>query len=157
MRFVTSFRPSRRGASTRTVVIIVSIIAAVGAVAVVACCGVFGWMIYGVSQEAPAAQAAAEGFFADLQAGRVDEAYAGTTAGFKAGMSLEQFRGLVAAFPAMKTHTSRTVQLGTINRGTGGDVAIFKVALQAPAGATNCTLTLTKEGGAWKVHHLSIP
>ena len=41
--------------------------------------------------------------------------------------------------------------------GTGGDVATFKVTLQAPAGATNCTLTLTKEGGAWKVHHLSIP
>jgi hypothetical protein len=149
--------PRRQTSSNKTVLIILALVGGVGLVLVLICGGLAFWLFRSIASELPAAQASANAFLVDLQANRLDVAYASTTRGFRSNLSLEQFRGFVNAFPALTTHKSRSLQLGNIYQGTGGHQASFGAALQAPTGAMSCTLTLITEDGQWKVHHLSVP
>jgi len=88
-------------------VIIIAAATAVVVFAVVAgCCGGAAYLVRDASKEVPAAHAAAYVFFADLQAGRTDDAYASTATGFKASPRPRNF-GTWSTRSRSSKHTSR--------------------------------------------------
>jgi hypothetical protein len=150
-------RSVRRPQSNTTLWIVLGVAAAFVVLLGLGCGGIALWTFARLAADAPAARARADAFLDELKADRVEAAYASTSRGFQANVSLEQFRGMTRAFPALTTHTSRTVQAIRVYSGTGGRQATFRAGLQSPTGALSCTLTLITEDGEWKVHHLSVP
>jgi hypothetical protein len=124
---------------------------------VLVCGGVVFSLFRGLSQEIPAAQASAEVFLQDLRANNIDAAYAQTTPEFQSKTSPEEFRAFLKAFPAFTTHESSSLAFQGMHTGTGGSYARFHASLLSPNGASSCTLTLRKQGEAWRVHHLNTP
>ena len=124
---------------------------------VLVCGGIVFWLFRGLNEEVPIAQASAEAFLGDLRANRIDAAYDQTTSAFQGRTSPEQFRAFLKAFPALTTHESTSLALQGMHTGSGGIFARFSASLLSPNGASSCTVTLSKQGEAWKVHHLHVP
>src|SRR5262245_24495773 len=92
-------RPPRRSSSNRSVWMIVI---AAGCGLVLLCGGglvaLVGWGVRGFVKDLPAATAVSDQFFSALQQGKIDDAYALTSAKFRAGQSREEFEQFVKKF-----------------------------------------------------------
>lgn len=149
-----SHRPATSRSNTW---IIIAVILGLGGLAFLVCCG-GGLYIFGdmAMNDVPAARSAAEAFFDDLKAERIEEGYARTATIFRDATTEDQFRTMLEVYPATTTHTSRTIQLVSFKSGTGGGLGVFRVTFQDPDGTSGCTLTMVKEDGEWKVAGLNL-
>ncbi len=147
----------RPRSSNKTLFIILGVIGGLGLVMVAGCAGCGFWMFRAISTDIPPAQASADAFLADLQAGRIDVAYASTSGSFQSAQSLPQFREFVSRFATLKSHTSHSYDNSMIHHGTAGKQAVLKTTLRSPDNAMSCTLTVVQESGQWKVQGISVP
>jgi hypothetical protein len=149
--------------SSNKALIIVGIAAGVIVVVVLVCGGIAYLGIQAFSkvassamemvQDLQSAQSAGEQFLADIAANRLDVAYEATTTTYQKGRSLEEFRKLIDQSPALKEHTSRTIQ--GVNA-TPPKITLH-VTLNGPERSSTCTLQLIKEGDKWKVDQFTLP
>lgn len=133
---------------------IVAIILGVGGAGALLCCGCGGCFVYDIGRhELPAARAAANAFYDDLQAGRITDAYASTATALKESASEEQFRKLLASdvAAAQRGHTHRTMSKGRVYAELSGVKFEFRVAVRGPGGTGTSTVLMINEGGTWKV------
>jgi hypothetical protein len=146
-----------RKSGNKTLIIVLIVVASGGFLMLLACGGCGYWIYHSYQQDVPPAEASANAFLDDLQAGRVDAAYASTSTGFKSAVTLAQFREFLKQYQTFGAQTSRSVDGKTINNNTSGKQVVFKFTLHSPGNAMNCTVILVEEGGQWKVHHLNVP
>ncbi|MBO0699376.1 MAG: hypothetical protein J2P46_13350 [Zavarzinella sp.] len=107
--------------------------------------------------DVPAANNAASQFLDLLQQGRLDEAYAATSTGFRARESPEQFKAFLKQYQALTGGTSRTGNGVRVFQNPSGKQAFVQVTVHAPSNATTCTLVLVEEGGGWRVDRITVP
>ena len=149
--------PQRRRSSNKTTWVILGVVGGLGVV-VLAACGLGGFVAFrSITTDIPPAQAAADAFLADLQAGRIDAAYAGTSSTFKSGQAEPQFREFVNRFTMLKTQTSHSYENSVINYTPAGKRAVLKATLRSPDNALSCTIIVLQENGQWKVESIRIP
>jgi hypothetical protein len=116
-----------------------------------------GWGIRGFVKDLPAATAVSDQFFDALQQGRIDDAYALTSAKFRAEQNREEFAQFLKKFETLTRHTSRTQNGFRIFHDGSGKRAFIQTTLHAPNNALTCTLVLIEEAGTWKVEQLTVP
>jgi hypothetical protein len=150
--------------TVRTVLIILGVVGGIVLLIVLTCAGiVYYWtrsvtgLVSSVAKTVTDMQAAhqvGESFLADLGQGRIDVAYAATTADFRKGQTKEQLRQYVDGFPLLKQPTTRWLTLTQ----TAGTLVTFEVSLtgQKPGEALHGSIRLAKEGDTWKVDHFSL-
>src|SRR5262245_36843688 len=90
-----------RSSSTKTLVIVLSVVGGLVLLGILGCVGLVFWGLRTVTTELPVAQAAATAFLDDINAGRLDEAYDRTSQGLRSALSREQFEAFVARFPVL--------------------------------------------------------
>ncbi len=151
--------------SGKTVLLIVAIVAIV-LLLVLGGCGALVYVVASkfsqvmstamqVVADMQAAMVVSQKFVDDLGGGRVDEAYAETSADYQAKTTKEALKALVDKTPALKKYASHFVtnQNVTPNRCT------FTCVVNGQDGSTtNCTVAVVKENdGKWKVDRFTIP
>jgi hypothetical protein len=152
---------------------------------VVLCCGglgIFGWnmgkdLFKDLYAAVPSAQAFLEGLAAkgndgnqpnaqpaeakgapnDPVAKRVEAIYQTTSSGFKAAVSLQQFRDLVAKYPVLTDGGTISFSGMRIVEQPGGKRAVINVSVANANNSIACTVTLVKENEVWKVDGFTVP
>lgn len=115
----------------------------------------------GTSSEPPkdASQQAATRFLAAIQAGKLEDAWQGTSTEFKSLMGLENLRDYIKTHPALKGPTEFT-ELRRIEReGHVMSECRFHGSAKVkgkPVPATIDVVVGSSEGGEWKVEKLSV-
>jgi len=145
------------GSGKKPLFTILAILGGLGVLMIVVCGGCSIWLFKSIATDIPPAQAAADAFFDDLKADRVDAAYAATSSAFKSTESPEKFREFVKRFDTLKTQTSRSFTNSMVHHGTGGKQVNLKMTLHSPNNAMSCTLIMVDENGQWKVQRLNVP
>jgi hypothetical protein len=103
-------RPER-SSGTRTVFIVLGILGGLFLLGVIGCLGVVGWGVFNFQKQFSgmiATFTASEAFLSDLQANRIDVAYASTSAAYQAKTSRKQFDEFLAEHPLLTKHTLHT-------------------------------------------------
>jgi hypothetical protein len=100
--------------------------------------------------------ATAKSFLEDVGAGRIDNAYARTSAAFRRQHSPEQFRSLLDMHPLLKTSATRQMNgyhiAANWTRGTADyDVTVLQAKASLPV-----RLRLVTEEAVWKVDELAV-
>jgi hypothetical protein len=136
----------------------VSIVITITCLGILACCAGGALYFFGniALNEVPAAEAAANEFFDLLQSGQVDEAYQRTAIKFRDVTTVDQFRGLIAAYQSTTTHNSRKIRFLEIRQYFTTAYVIYRVTLEGPDGEHGCKLSMQKEGDEWKVIGLTL-
>lgn len=148
----------RLAASNFKVLIIVLICLGVFVLLAVGSCIGLGFFAFKtVTKELEAAQAPAETFFGQLQAGQIQAAYQSTSPDFQAQQTLAQFTAFVAQQPNLTGHSSRNTTGFNMSNVNGVKQATLPYALNGPTGTTNCTVIMQDNGSGWKVHRLTVP
>ncbi|MFO0935702.1 MAG: hypothetical protein U0798_04190 [Gemmataceae bacterium] len=112
-----------RSSGSKTVLIILGVFGGIFLLICVTCAGLF---IYGVNQAKKAialvvdTDRAGDTFFRDLSSGRVDEAYASTSASYKTKTSRQQFDEILKKYPILKTHQVHRQIMPGIPAGSAG-------------------------------------
>jgi hypothetical protein len=145
------------GSSTNTVIIVVAIVGVVILLILLACGGLIFLGARAFSQamatamqqitEMQASQTLAQSFLDDVGNGRLDEAYAETSQGFRQRTTREQFGALVEKYPALKGASGMPQPSSAMTP----TAATFTVALSGPNGSVTVTVHTVKEGTQWKV------
>jgi hypothetical protein len=148
--------PPRRS-SNKTLWVILAVIGGVGFVVVAACAGCGFFAFRSIATDIPPAQASADAFLADLQASRVDAAYASTSSTFKSAQSELQFREFVSRFSTFKSQTSHSYNDSRVNYTPSGKRAALKTTLRSADNAMSCTIIVVQDSGQWKVEGVTVP
>jgi hypothetical protein len=138
--------PPRRGVATRTVLIIVGIVA-------VLCCGGIaggGFLLYhGLRAATGPARDAADTFVTDLEGGDVDGAYRLLCTATRRQYPLSAFRSGVETQPKISSHTINGVFVNTTN---GVSSATVNARLILDTGLVDQhVFSLVEEAGDWRV------
>jgi hypothetical protein len=108
-------------------------------------------------QEFPKVIAGADQFMDRIKANKIDEAYQSTIPEFQAKVDLEQFKAIVAKYPAFTNQTARSMagmRLYQTGQGTRGYV---QYNLSSPNNTLSLNLVLKEVNGAWKVESVNLP
>ncbi len=126
-------------------------------VVVSACAGLLVWGIKSTASNVSDTQVCANSFLDEIQQNRIDSAYAQTSTGFKRNHTPEQFTNLVTEYPALSSHTSRTLGGVSVFAQPGGSVATVQMTVVSSNNSLSFTLSLVQENGQWKVDSISVP
>ena len=151
--------------NNKTTIVVVSIVAGIVLVVVLACGGLtyLGVVfVRSMSQAMSSAMQAmteiqgsmmtAQSFLEDVAANRVDEAYEQTSEGYQAKTSREKFQEMLDNHPGLKKASA--MMTGT---NPGSNTARLTYVMTTPDGGnTTCTLQMIKEEDAWKVDRFTI-
>jgi hypothetical protein len=117
-------------------------------------CGTCGGCFYMSFREIPGARKSADAFMDLIGQGRVDDAYAATAPAFRAAVSLERFREIVARYPAFTKQERRSMDgLRVYN----GRRAIARYNVANAQNTLSLTLALSKVDGQWRVESVNLP
>jgi hypothetical protein len=108
-------------------------------------------------QEIPKVTASADGFMDLIKLDQVDQAYKLTTKEFQAKTNLEQFRSLIAKYPAFSKQTSRVMTGARIYSTGQGVRGYLQYQVANPNNSLLVNLILKDENGSWKVESLNLP
>lgn len=97
-------------------------------------------------------QKIAAAFLDEIRAGRVDAAWAGTTAEFKSLLGMEGLRGLAKKQPALREPVE-FVGYAPVER---NGLALAECTFRSPKRGKSVKVVLAREGGDWKVERLSL-
>jgi hypothetical protein len=146
-----------RGSSRKTLAIVLSLVGIVFLLCMGSCGGLLFWGLRTAMSTLPALQTSANAFLDDLGAGRVEAAYARTSVGFQANQTLAQFRAMVDQYPALKEHTSRSVNWVHVSQQLGGPIGTVQATVLSAHNSLSFTLTFVQEGEEWKVERFAVP
>jgi hypothetical protein len=118
-------------------------------------CGVI-WFAF-VRDRTPAitpdgAKEQAAAFLGEVRAGRVDDAWAGTSADFKSMYGRDRFRQFVKSKPVLKA----PAEFEACEFKTDGDLRTAECAFRPAGGKGSIKVVLNVDQGAWKVGRLSV-
>ncbi len=121
------------------------------------CCGGLGYWLFNAGKELIEAKNSAELFLNELAGKRVDQAYQSASLAYKQANSLEEFRTLVAKYPALTSGSSPQLAGMQVLQQPGVKKAAIKENVSGGGTTTGCTLTLVLEGAVWKVEGFTVP
>jgi hypothetical protein len=98
------------------------------------------------------AQGIAAGFLAELRAGKVDHAWADTSADFKSMYGRERFRAYVRSKPVLKTPAEF---IGCVFK-VEGDLQTAECTFRPSGGKGTIKVVLNPDQGRWKVGRLAV-
>jgi len=150
--------PAERS-SSRTITIVVSVVAGI-VLLIVLVCGGLGYVL--IKNLAPfvtqmvndmqVAQGVGQAFAGDISNGKLENAYARTSASYQHGTSIKQFQDLVAKHPALTNGSPSIINFQLVN-----NTVVMQVTFNGPKGSTQCTVHMIKENDEWKVDRFTIP
>jgi hypothetical protein len=91
-------------------------------------------------------------FLDEIRAGRVDNAWAGTSADFKSMYGRERFRQYVKSKPVLK----RPAEFEACEFKTEGDLRTAECTFRSSSGKGSIKVVLNVDEGVWKVGRLSV-
>ena len=100
--------------------------------------------------------AAAAGFLEDVGGGRVENAYAHTSASFRKEHTPEQFREILDKYPLLKSRPKRQVEGYTTKAPWTHGSATYDVTLLVGKESLPVQLQLVTEEAVWKVDNLTV-
>jgi len=100
--------------------------------------------------------ATANGFLDDVGNGRMESAYARTSARFRQEHAPEQFRALIDKNPLLKSQPSRQIKEYSVTATWKRGTASFQATLQVAKESQPVELRLITEEAAWKVDDLLV-
>ena len=100
--------------------------------------------------------ASANGFLDDIGAGRIDSAYARTSANFRKVRTADQFKALVDKHPPLKEQPTRKIGGYSVTTTWIRGSATYHATLQVAKESLPVKLGLVTEEGQWKVDDLAV-
>lgn len=155
--------------SSGKVILVIALVGLVLLLILGACAGGVYFLVRGFTQamstmmqqvqemqaNAEQSQLVAQNFLDDVAAGRLKEAYEGTTQAYQKRQKFEEFQAFVDKNPPLK---KSTVQLfANAPQSPGMTVFSYQATVNGPSGPLSCTLQVLKEGNQWKVERFTIP
>ena len=143
--------------SGRRIWLIVLLAVGIPGLLIVVCCGgmgLWGWFAF---KDLGLATISATTFMSNLSQNQVDAAYNSTTANFQAGMTLEQFRELIAKYPTLTSGGGVGITNPGMAAQPGSKKATMTATVSSNAKSVTCTITLTQENEVWKVDGFTVP
>ena len=151
------YEPEKGRSTNKTLVIVLSIVGGLILLLGLGCGGLLFWGLRTVGKELPVVRAEADAFLDDLNAGRLDDAYARTAQGFRDAQTFDQFKEFVTRFSVLTTHTSRSITGLHLHHQPGQTTPTVRVTVLGGSNSLSFTLIFVPESEAWKMQRLNIP